>query len=166
MALEEDEAAPGLLQEMDMSVERNPDPPPRHEARVAVERDVMAFRHPGTAAAGEQAHVDEAHHRAAVDRAAHILVRLVLEHACLGAPLAIRPEQQPPRLRREAPAREIAPAVPAFMIRVGPRAVGQPLRQVAQAALSATSFLVSAIALAGERPFGQTFEQFMIVWQR
>jgi hypothetical protein len=27
-------------------------------------------------------------------------------------------------------------------------------------------FLISAIALAGFRPFGQAFAQFMIVWQR
>ncbi len=27
-------------------------------------------------------------------------------------------------------------------------------------------FLISAIAFAGLRPFGQAFEQFMIVWQR
>ncbi len=27
-------------------------------------------------------------------------------------------------------------------------------------------FLISAIALAGFRPFGQAWEQFMIVWQR
>jgi formate hydrogenlyase subunit 3/multisubunit Na+/H+ antiporter MnhD subunit len=28
------------------------------------------------------------------------------------------------------------------------------------------SFFVSAMALAGLSPFGQTFAQFMIVWQR
>jgi len=27
-------------------------------------------------------------------------------------------------------------------------------------------FLISAIALAGFRPFGQVFAQFMMVWQR
>jgi formate hydrogenlyase subunit 3/multisubunit Na+/H+ antiporter MnhD subunit len=27
-------------------------------------------------------------------------------------------------------------------------------------------FLISAMALAGFRPFGHTFAQFMIVWQR
>lgn len=27
-------------------------------------------------------------------------------------------------------------------------------------------FLISAIAFAGLRPFGQVFEQFMMVWQR
>ena len=37
---------------------------------------------------------------------------------------------------------------------------------VAHAARSAMSFLVSAIAFAGLRPFGHTFAQFMIVWQR
>ena len=31
---------------------------------------------------------------------------------------------------------------------------------------SACIFLISAIARAGERPLGHTFEQFMIVWQR
>ena len=38
--------------------------------------------------------------------------------------------------------------------------------RVAQAARSATSFFVSAIAFAGFRPLGQTLAQFMIVWQR
>ena len=38
--------------------------------------------------------------------------------------------------------------------------------EAAQAARSASSFLVSAIALAGFSPFGQTLAQFMIVWQR
>ena len=41
----------------------------------------------------------------------------------------------------------------------------RPLGQ-GQAARSAISFLVSAIALAGFSPFGQTLAQFMIVWQR
>ena len=45
-----------------------------------------------------------------------------------------------------------------------------PLRHAifafAQTARSTIIFLVSAIARAGERPLGQTFEQFMIVWQR
>ena len=31
---------------------------------------------------------------------------------------------------------------------------------------STISFLISAIALAGLRPFGQAFAQFMMVWQR
>jgi len=31
---------------------------------------------------------------------------------------------------------------------------------------STISFLISPIALAGFRPFGQVFVQFMIVWQR
>ena len=31
---------------------------------------------------------------------------------------------------------------------------------------SAVIFLISAIARAGDRPFGQTFAQFMMVWQR
>ena len=35
-----------------------------------------------------------------------------------------------------------------------------------QTARSTSSFLVSAIALAGLRPLGQTLAQFMIVWQR
>ena len=35
-----------------------------------------------------------------------------------------------------------------------------------QTARSTSIFFVSAIALAGLRPLGQTFAQFMIVWQR
>lgn len=38
--------------------------------------------------------------------------------------------------------------------------------QVAQTARSASSFFVSAMALAGFRPLGQTWAQFMMVWQR
>jgi hypothetical protein len=37
---------------------------------------------------------------------------------------------------------------------------------VGHAARSAISFLVSAITWAGFNPFGQTFAQFMMVWQR
>ncbi len=33
-------------------------------------------------------------------------------------------------------------------------------------ARSSSNFLVSAMALAGLSPLGQTFAQFMIVWQR
>ena len=40
------------------------------------------------------------------------------------------------------------------------------LRHRAQIWRSTTIFLTSAIALLGESPLGQTFEQFMIVWQR
>ena len=39
-------------------------------------------------------------------------------------------------------------------------------RSAPQTARSTSSFLVSAIALAGLRPLGQTLAQFMIVWQR
>ena len=35
-----------------------------------------------------------------------------------------------------------------------------------QATRSTISFLISAMALAGFRPLGQTWAQFMIVWQR
>ena len=35
-----------------------------------------------------------------------------------------------------------------------------------QTARSTISFLISAMALAGLRPFGQTCAQFMMVWQR
>jgi len=38
--------------------------------------------------------------------------------------------------------------------------------EAAQPARSASSFLVSAIALAGLSPLGQAVAQFMIVWQR
>ena len=57
------------------------------------------------------------------------------------------------------------------LLRVGAQLAGFDQRAVAaeeaaQAARSASSFLVSAIALAGFSPFGQTLAQFMIVWQR
>ena len=35
-----------------------------------------------------------------------------------------------------------------------------------QTARTTIIFLISAIAFAGFRPFGQAFAQFMIVWQR
>lgn len=38
-----------------------------------------------------------------------------------------------------------------------------PMRQMAR---SASIFLISAIAFAGLSPLGQTFAQFMMVWQR
>lgn len=37
---------------------------------------------------------------------------------------------------------------------------------VRQTTRSTIIFLISAIALAGFNPFGQTWAQFMIVWQR
>jgi len=57
------------------------------------------------------------------------------------------------------------------LLRIGAELAGLDQRRVpvgksAQAARSASSFLVSAIALAGLSPFGQTLAQFMIVWQR
>src|SRR6476620_5271412 len=92
------------------------------------------------------------------------------EHPADAAAGAVGLEQEPPGCRRERAAREIAPAVPARIIRVGrgsareadvlhqfvavvAHAVGA-LRLVAirQAARSAISFFVSAIALAGLRP--------------
>ena len=104
-------------------------------------------------------------------RPAHVAVLLGWEHAADPAAGTIRPEEEPSGSGSETPARKIAPAVPAFMIRIGSRATGdgnvlQPLRLIfvlAHAARSAINFLVSAIALAGLRPFGHTFAQFMIV---
>jgi len=174
-ALKEGMAA-RLPDKLDMGVERHAGAAARKEVGRQVQRDVMALGHPGAAAACEQAHVDEAHHRAAVDRPAHVLVRLGRKHAADAAPRAIGPEQQPPGRTREGASREVAPGEPSGALGVGLRArrktdVLEPLAReclsvFAHAARSAISFLVSAIALAGDRPFGQTFEQFMIVWQR
>ncbi len=62
------------------------------------------------------------------------------------------------------------PGPPAGMGGIGlvadERMEGPPVRGRGQTARSTSSFLVSAIALAGFRPFGQTLAQFMIVWQR
>src|SRR5690348_10932224 len=109
-------------------------------------------------------------------------MRLGREHSADRASGPIGFEQQTAGRRREAPAREIAPAVPSRVLRIRPRArrdadiLHQVLlfRFVAHerrfpspyAARSAISFLVSAIALAGLSPLGHTFAQFMIVWQR
>ena len=54
----------------------------------------------------------------------------------------------------------IRPQLPGFYERAVPAV------EAAQATRSASSFLVSAIALAGLSPFGHTVAQFMIVWQR
>src|SRR5262245_13205790 len=115
----------------------------------------MALGHASAAAAGEQAHVDKAHHRPAVERAPHILVALGGVHPARRPALAIGPEQQPSGLSGEAAPWKVAPAVPARIIGVLASAIGQPRRLIAQAARSAISFLVSAIALAGFSPFGQ-----------
>ncbi len=51
----------------------------------------------------------------------------------------------------------------------GPRSVRNHLNHEIspdQTARSTIIFLISPIARAGERPLGQTFEQFMMVWQR
>src|SRR4051812_19714336 len=146
----------------------------------------MGTVHARAEAAGKQRHVNEAHHRAAVDRTAHVHMILGRHHTDNPMSRAIGPEQQPAGGRREARAGEVSPAVPALIVGIGRRAardsdVLQPLGLVVllahvacalrlaairQAARSAISFLVSAIALAGLRPLGQTFAQFMIVWQR
>ena len=57
------------------------------------------------------------------------------------------------------------PGPPAGVVRV--RLVADERVEAAfYTARSTSIFLVSAIALAGFSPFGQTFAQFMIVWQR
>lgn len=58
-----------------------------------------------------------------------------------------------------------------LLLGVGPKLssfdqLGVSVEDAFQATRSASSFLVSAIALAGFRPFGQTLAQFMMVWQR
>jgi len=57
------------------------------------------------------------------------------------------------------------PVAPARIVRIGAM-VEDLVAQRHQIARSAIIFLVSAIALAGLRPLGQTFAQFMMVWQR
>ena len=79
-ALQEDQAA-RLLDQLDMRVERDADLAAREEMGGQVERHIMPLVHARAAPAGEHRHVDEAHHRAAVDRAAHVHVRLGREHA-------------------------------------------------------------------------------------
>src|SRR4051812_34096092 len=97
------------------------------------------------------------------------------KHAADGTVSAVGLEQQSPSRRRERSAGKVSPAVPTWVVRIGRRPSGDAdvLHQAfevvavfAQAARSAISFLVSAIALAGLRPLGQTFAQFMIVWHR
>src|SRR5687768_2160408 len=97
------------------------------------------------------------------------------EHAGDASTRPVGLEQQAARRSREAPAREIAPAVPALVLGIGSRAAGDVdvlqhpvvlIGLLGHAARSAISFLVSAIALAGLRPLGHTLAQFMIVWQR
>ena len=154
-----------LTNQFDMRVEGFSDLAASDEMSGEVERHVMVFRHACAAPAGEQGHVDEAHDCAAVDRSAEIEVTLRREDAADRPALAVWPEQQLAGGAGEGAARELAPAEPAGMIGIGRRS-GRKLRNVAQAARSAISFLVSAIALAGFKPFGQTFAQFMIVWQR
>src|SRR5687768_15667665 len=79
----------------------------------------MAARHARTEPAGEHAHIDEAHDRTAVDRAAHITVLLGREHTADSAARSVRLEQQAPGRAREAAVREVAPAQPAWMIGIG-----------------------------------------------
>src|SRR3954447_14842681 len=134
----------------------------------------MAALHSGAEAAGEQSHVDEAHHRSAVQGPAHVHMVIGRQYSADSTARPIGLEQQPTGRGSERPAREIAPTEPARIVRIwrgadGDADVLQPLRAVgvpSHAARSATSFFVSAIALAGLRPFGQTLAQFMIVWQR
>jgi hypothetical protein len=47
-----------------------------------------------------------------------------------------------------------------------PACAGVTRCRARQTARSSSIFLVSAIALAGFKPFGQALAQFMIVWQR
>lgn len=42
----------------------------------------------------------------------------------------------------------------------------RPFLEKRQTTRSTSIFLISPIALAGFKPFGQTWAQFMIVWQR
>ena len=53
-----------------------------------------------------------------------------------------------------------APPAQALQLRIGIAHRQNQLRR------STMSFLISAIALAGLRPFGQVRVQFMMVWQR
>src|SRR6185369_1891979 len=113
----------------------------------------MRALHPGAEATGEHRHVDEAHDRAAVDGAPHVHMVFGREHPADAAAGAIGLEQKSSGGRGEARTRKIAPAVPAFIVRIRSRStrdtdVLQPfglVLLVAQAARSAIIFLVSAI---------------------
>ena len=96
---------------------------------------------------------------------AEVAVRPRREHPAPRPPLPLRPDEQladrgvEPLLVRQVPGR------PARMVGIG-RVTDERVKRAGQTARSTSSFLVSAIALAGLRPLGQTFAQFMIVWQR
>jgi hypothetical protein len=94
-ALQEHMAA-GLPDQLDMRVERHSGAAAGKEMSGHVEGHIMALRHSSAAPPGEQAHVDEAHHRPAVERAAHILVLLGGEHPADAAPRPVRPNNSRP----------------------------------------------------------------------
>ena len=79
-----------------------------------------------------------------------------------------RPQERAPFNEKGAPPNENAPLsengpVSAPRHCMPQRARDDTLRQTWRATII---FLTSAIALAGFRPFGQAFAQFMMVWQR
>src|SRR3954447_9294210 len=174
-ALKEGMAA-RLLHKLHVGIKRWSGLPASEEVRRQIQGHVMPSLHPRAEPTGEHGHVDEAHYRASVERSAEVHVVLRGEDPADRAPGSVGPEQEPAGRGREAPAREVAPAEPPIVFGVGSRARGHAyvfqscrLERVAvfaQAARSAISLRVSAIALAGLSPFGQTFAQFMIVWQR
>jgi len=89
------------------------------------------------------------------------------EHPHASTPLAFGANDDAAEQIVEATPLLQIPAVPAGIVRIGAveesrSGCGSP----AQTARSTSIFLVSAIAFAGESPLGQTFAQFMIVWQR
>src|SRR5688572_31469752 len=102
-----------------MSVERNTGFPARKEMRRQVKRDIMSLRHTRAASAGEHRHVDEAHDRTAVDRAAHVHMRFGREYPGHSVSRTVWLEQEPAGRPSKRAAREIAPTVPAGIVLVG-----------------------------------------------
>ena len=101
-----------------------------------------------------------------MDDALQVLVAPFGEHAQPRLPVIVHPGDELAH-HRAVEQRFIlqVPVPPAGVFRVGAM-VEYLVAQSHQIARSAIIFLVSAIALAGLRPLGQTFAQFMIVWQR
>ena len=112
---------------------------------------------------GEQRHVDKAEQRAAMDMAAQVGMAPLRDHA--DARLALLHPHPQGTEQRVEPGRVVQhPALPSRKRRIV--LVDEVRCRFAQSVRSASIFLISAIALAGLRPLGQTFAQFMIVWQR
>ena len=101
---------------------------------------------------------------------AKVALELARKDAAPRAALALRADEQLADGSVVAIVRRQVPGPPAGMAGIGfvaDERVERPFgRLPGQTARSTSSFLVSAMALAGFSPLGQTLAQFMIVWQR